>query len=67
MSEIKEEDFYYAIANLMVFYKGSISYRELESMPIPEFLKLQEFAVKIRDGIEKETEKQVNRQRNGKF
>lgn len=31
----------------MVFYKGAVSYNDLQSMPLPELFKLQEFAVKI--------------------
>lgn len=31
----------------MVFYKGGLSYTELQNMPIPEVLKLNNFAQRI--------------------
>jgi hypothetical protein len=65
LSEIPEEDFYFAISNLMIFYKGSVTYRELETMPLPEFLQLQANAFKVKDQIDRETEKQMKRQKNG--
>lgn len=47
----------YLIANLMVFYKGALSYSELQSMPLPELYQLNEYAVKINREIEKEAKK----------
>jgi hypothetical protein len=35
------------IANLMVFYKGGLSYTELQNMPLPEVYKLNKFAERI--------------------
>lgn len=35
------------IANLMIFYKGGLSYTELQSMPLPNIFRLQEFAARI--------------------
>lgn len=37
----------YMIATLMVFYKGSLSYDRLMSLPIPKLRSLCEYAVKI--------------------
>jgi hypothetical protein len=49
----------------MKFFKGAISYRELEEMPLPEFLQLQTNATKINDQINREIERQISRQKNG--
>lgn len=37
----------YIIAHLMVFYKGALSYTELQEMPYPEIFKLNKFAERI--------------------
>jgi len=31
----------------MVFYKGGLSYTELQNMPLPEVFRLQDYAAKI--------------------
>lgn len=31
----------------MVFYKGGLSYTELQNMPLPDVFRLQDYAVKI--------------------
>lgn len=46
------------MANLMVYYKGAITYNELQNMPIPEMLKLQEYAEKITKKQQAELERQ---------
>ena len=45
----------YIIAHLMVFYKGSLSYSQLQGMPYPEILKLNEFAERINKERERAT------------
>lgn len=45
----------------MVYYKGSISYNEFQNMPIPEILKLQEYAEKINKKQQAEIERQQKR------
>jgi len=55
MDETDDEVIGYLIANLMVFYKGAISYKELINMPIPELLELQKYAEKINREIENES------------
>ena len=47
MGEQFYEEVDYIIAHLMVFYKGALSYSELQAMPYPELLKLNEFAERI--------------------
>jgi len=49
----------------MIFYKGAVSYDRFENMPLPEFFRLQENALKIKEEIEREAERQISRQRNG--
>jgi len=53
------EDIDYIIAHLMVFYKGALSYSELNEMPYPEILKLNHFA----DRINKARERAIKRGR----
>ncbi len=43
----------YLIANLAVFYKGAVSIRELESMPIPKILELNQYAERINQEVER--------------
>ncbi len=45
------------IANLMVFYKGAISYKEFQEMPINDLIDLNNFAQKINREQEKEMKK----------
>lgn len=47
MAEDDDEKIGYIIASLMVFYKGSLSYDRLMSLPIPELTRLCEYAAKI--------------------
>jgi len=47
MDEQIDEKIDYIIAHLMVFYKGALSYKQLQEMPYPEILKLNEFAQRI--------------------
>lgn len=47
MDEQIDEQIDYIIAHLMVFYKGALSYSELQEMPYPEILRLNEFAGRI--------------------
>lgn len=37
------------IANLMVFYKGALSYHDLQEMPYPEVFKLNKLAAQINE------------------
>ena len=41
------------IANLLVFYKGGLSYTEAQNLPIPELMKLNDLAAKINRENEK--------------
>lgn len=41
------------IANLMVFYKGGLSYTDLQSMPIPELFRYHGYASRINREMEK--------------
>jgi len=45
------------IANLMVFYKGALSYETLQAMPVPDLLQLRDEA----DRINKEVERKQKR------
>lgn len=45
----------------MVFYKGAVSYKELQEMPMPELFNLAEMANMINDAVEKETKRQMKR------
>jgi hypothetical protein len=42
------------LCNLMVFYKGALSYSDLKSMPIPELYELQSNASRMIKEIELE-------------
>lgn len=44
-------------ANLMVFYKGALDYETLMWMPIPEVLRLNEYAERMLSAQKKELEK----------
>ena len=37
----------WVIPNLMVFYKGALSYNDLQIMPYPDILKLNDYAQRI--------------------
>jgi hypothetical protein len=41
----------------MVFYKGAISYSDLQEIPIPEILQLHNNAMKIAEAMNKSTSK----------
>jgi hypothetical protein len=43
----------FIIADLMVFYKGAVTYSEFMSMPIDEILQLQYFAHNINKEVER--------------
>lgn len=45
------------IANLLVFYKGGLSYTEAQNLPIPELYKLNDFAERINRAKKKASEK----------
>jgi hypothetical protein len=45
----------------MVYYKGAVTYKEFQNMPIPEILKLQEYAEKINKKQQAELERQTKR------
>lgn len=45
------------MANLMVFYRGALSYTELQNMPLPEMLRLQKYAVNINEERKREAAK----------
>jgi len=57
MDEESNESLDYLISCLMVFYKGALSYTDLQSMPIPELYQLNAHAAKINKEIEKEVNK----------
>jgi hypothetical protein len=46
------------IAELMIFYKGAISYQDFMSMSFPEFMQWRQRAIKINDEYNKEMMKQ---------
>ena len=50
----------------MVFYKGGVSYKELQEMPFPELLELKAHADRINKEIKAEQDKQ-SRGSRGKF
>jgi len=50
----------FIIADLMVFYKGAVSYSEFRSMPIDEVLQLKQFADRINKEVERRN-KQANK------
>ena len=41
----------------MVYYKGGLTYKDMQEMPIAELLNYQEYAQKINDEIKKQIEK----------
>jgi hypothetical protein len=45
------------IANLLVFYKGGLSYTEAQNLPIPELCKLNALADRIRIEQKKASER----------
>lgn len=59
MDETLESRIDYMFANLMVFYKGGLSYTELNNMPIPLVLKYYEFA----DQMNREAERKAKANR----
>lgn len=40
-------------ANLMVFYKGGLSYTELNNMPLPLVIKYNDYAIKMQKEAER--------------
>lgn len=56
-SSINEDEYSLMIANLMVFYKGAVSYKDLQSMPVVEVYQLQKNAISILDEIKKENQR----------
>lgn len=56
-----DESISYMIADLAVFYKGSISYAELEDMPIPKLHNLNKFADKMIEEAKRESKDQQRR------
>ena len=55
MDETSAEELEYLIANLIVFYKGSNSFDEYWNMPLTRVYRLNEYANRISDEIEKKT------------
>jgi hypothetical protein len=47
----------YIAANLAVFYNGAVSLKELEAMPIPAVLNLNEYAARINAERKRELER----------
>lgn len=47
----------YIVANLAVFYNGAVSFKELEFMPIPAVLNLDEYAARINTERKRELER----------
>lgn len=57
MDESSAEEIDYIISNLMVFYKGALSYETLQNMPLPEIYQLNLHAGRISKEIEKASKK----------
>lgn len=58
-----DESIDYLIADLAVFYKGSISHAELEDAPIPKLYNLNEYAERMVNEAKREAERQPSRSR----
>jgi hypothetical protein len=56
-----DEELGYLIANLCVFYKGSVTYKELNEMPLPELYDLYRYSQRINRDTENELRKQRSR------
>ena len=61
MDKTSDEQIGYIIANLMVYYKGALTYDRLMTMPIPLLLDYLKYAGKI----EKEKETVLNNKMKG--
>jgi hypothetical protein len=55
MDETLESRIDWMFANLMVFYKGGLSFTELNNMPIPLVLTYYDYADKINREIERQS------------
>lgn len=55
MDESIQRKIDWLFANLMVFYKGGLTYSELNNMPIPLVLKYYEFANQINREAERKS------------
>ena len=54
MDERPHEEINYLICELAIFYKGSIAYKDLQQMPLPEVYELYRNACKITEEMKKE-------------
>jgi hypothetical protein len=57
MDETPIADLNYLICQLAEFYNGSVSYKELQSMPLPEVYELYKNALKIQEEIKRQTQR----------
>ena len=55
--EIDEDEFSYLIAQLCVYYKGSVSLEYFETMPFLKVLDLNRYAAKMNESAEREAKK----------
>jgi hypothetical protein len=61
MDESSQEDLEYSIANLIIFFKGGISYTDFMQMPLPELKRWINHADKINKEYNKEMSKHSKR------
>ena len=59
MDDASDEEVEFLIADLAVFYKGAVTFSELEHMPLSKVYRLNKYA----DKMNKEIERQAKHQR----